>query len=319
MNIIKSAIANAKTLVNNTKVQVKTHLPEIALVGGVALTLAGTIYACKQTLKLNDILDDHHRRIDEINNVQEGAEYKAEDGTVKPYDDAAKVSDKICVYRDTTFAVCKIYILPAVLITVGEALKIYAFVSEKREAVKYATIANTALATLQQYRERWRDRVGDDEEAKVFYDRDTSTVTVMNDDGNGNTTTETINSTTCDIPRGQFSVIFSPSTSKMCDDNLRYMLPVLQAWEAEFNDRCFAGLNGGEIVELNRVLRFMGCKERGDWMTAGWVPRKFKGKVNHVSFGLDKYKKPIEEGGLDYEKDGYFILEFNCEYIDSYF
>lgn len=315
MNIIKSA----KTFLHNTKVQAKAHLPEIALVGGVVLTVAGTIYACKQTLKLNDILDEHHERINAINNVKEGAKYKDEDGNAKPYDDGARVSDKICVYRDTTLAIAKLYILPAVGIAAGEALKIYAFVSEKKEAVKYATIANTAMATLQSYRDRWRDRVGDEEEARVFYDRDDNKVTVMNDDGKGNVTTETINSTTCDIPEGTFTVIFSPSTSKMCDDNLRYMLPVLQAWEQEWNERIYMGLDGGEIGELNRILRFMGLKERGDWMKAGWVPRKYKGKVNHVSFGLDKYKKPIEEGGLDFEKDGYFILEFNCEYIDQYF
>ena len=315
MNIIKSA----KTLLRNAKVQVKAHLPEIALVGGVAITVAGTIYACKQTLKLNDILDEHHERIDAINNVKEGSKYKDENGNAQPYDDAAKVSDKICVYRDTTFAIAKLYILPAVLISAGEALKIYAFISEKKEAVKYATLANTTMAALNSYRERWRERVGDKEEADVFYDRDTSKVVVMNDDGKGNVTTETVESTTCDVPEGTFTVIFSPSTSKMCDDNLRYMLPVLQAWEQEWNERIFCGINGGEIAELNRVLRFMGLKERGDWMKAGWVPRKYKGKVGHVSFGLDKYKKPIEEGGIDFEKEGYFMLEFNCEYIDQYF
>lgn len=315
MNVFKSIGGKAKTFITNSKVTVKQHLPEIALVSGVIITVSATVLACKQTMKLGDVLDKHNEQMKKINEVPDDAQYKEEDGTVKPYDDAAKVSDKLCVYRDTIFSVAKLYALPAVGMAVGEALKVWAFLHEKKEAVMYASIANTAMATLNSYRDRWRERVGDKEEADVFYDRDTSKVIV--DDGNGNV--ETIISTNSDIPKGQFTVIFSPSTSKMCDDNLRYMLPVLQAWENEFNERCFSGINGGEIIEVNKILRFIGCQERGDWMTAGWVPRKYKGKVKKISFGLEKYFKAIEEGGVDFEKDGYFLLEFNCEYINEYF
>lgn len=319
MNIFKSVGTKVKTFATNAPIKFKKNLPEIALVTGVALTVGATVLACKQTLKLNDILDTHHEQMKKINDVKEGAKFKDEDGTIKEYDDSVKVTDKICVYRDTIFSCAKLYALPAVCMTVGEALKVWAFLHEKKEAVMYASIANTAMATLNSYRDRWRERVGDEEEADVFYDRKKDEMTFINDDGKGNVTKETVISKDANIPAGTFSFILSPETSELCDDNLRYMLPVLKAWEEEFNDRCFAGINGGEIITANRVRKFMGCGERGDWMNAGWVPRKYNGKVKKISFGIDKYFKPIEEGGVDFERDGYFIIELNCEYINEYF
>ena len=313
MNIFKSLGGKAKAFVTNTTIKTKRHLPEIALVAGVTLTIASTIYACKQTMKLNDILDEHHERIDKINNVKEGAEYKNEDGEVVPYDDSTKTHDKICVYRDTTLSVIKLYILPAVGMAAGEALKIYAFISKKKEAVMYASIANAATATLNQYRERWAERVGAEEEANVFYDRDPKREPVVTENPDGTTSATHIEGV---IPVGSFTRIFSPATSKLCDSNLRYMMPVLQSIQEDYNDRL--SLNE-EIVEVNRVLDRLGIDKVGQWMTAGWTPRDKDGRRVRIDFGLDKYKKPIEEGGMDFEKDGYFILEFNCEYIADKF
>lgn len=313
MNIFKSLGGKAKAFVTNTTIKTKRHLPEIALVAGVALTVASTVYACKQTMKLDDILEEHHERMDKINNVEEGAQYKNEDGEVLPYDDNARLSDKICVYRDTTFAIIKLYILPAVGMAAGEALKIYAFVSKKREAVMYASIANAATATLNQYRQRWAERVGAEEEANVYYDRDPKREPVVVTQPDGTQERTHIEGT---IPVGTFTRIFSPATSKLCDSNLRYMMPVLQSIQEDYNDRL--AMND-EIIEANVVLERLGLKKVGDWMTAGWTPRDKDGRRMRVDFGLDKYKKPIEEGGMDFEKDGYFILEFNCEYIADKF
>lgn len=47
----------------HTLYNVKEHAPEISLVVGGVSIIAGTVLACKRTLKVNDILEEHNAKL----------------------------------------------------------------------------------------------------------------------------------------------------------------------------------------------------------------------------------------------------------------
>ena len=99
---------------------------------------------------------------------------------------------------------------------------------------------------------------------------------------------------------------------------MRYNLSFAKSIEKEIDDMVF-GPYGGEPVELNVVLKKLGMLKCGAMMGEGWVPTKLGGKVNHVSFGLEKYSLPDELGGVDIMNCDEIKLEFNCEHIMNKF
>ena len=58
-----SILSNVAGLVNRVKFQTVKHSPEILVVAGVAGMVATTVIACKQTTKLNDILEKRKEQI----------------------------------------------------------------------------------------------------------------------------------------------------------------------------------------------------------------------------------------------------------------
>ena len=51
----------------DTAVQtVKKHIPDILVALGIGGVVAGTVMACKETRKIDPILEDHKKRMDKI-------------------------------------------------------------------------------------------------------------------------------------------------------------------------------------------------------------------------------------------------------------
>lgn len=93
----------------------KRHAPEILLAAGVVSTIAGTVVACKATLKVDDILDEHKDTMIRIKNKYEKSE-KGE--TDKPYTKRDKQEDTVKMYAVTAGRMIKNY-APAAGLTIG--------------------------------------------------------------------------------------------------------------------------------------------------------------------------------------------------------
>lgn len=65
-NWLSTVSTSVKRGLGNATLAAKKNSPEILLVGGIALGVATVIFACKETLQAEEILDEHKAKIDEI-------------------------------------------------------------------------------------------------------------------------------------------------------------------------------------------------------------------------------------------------------------
>jgi len=85
----------------------KAHSPEILLVMGITGTVASAVLACRATLKVEDVLDNHQDKVDKIASVWE----KVKDGEIglEEYSDKDHQKDLTVTYVQTAVDFVKLY------------------------------------------------------------------------------------------------------------------------------------------------------------------------------------------------------------------
>lgn len=297
--------------------KVSKRSPEILMVAG-AITFVGTvIVACRQTLKCEDILDTHERRIDEIKNCQElAAEGKSE------YTEAEAKKDKAITFAQTGFEFAKVY-APAVLLG---AVSITCFgcsfnIMRKRNLA--LTAAYTALdGAFKKYRERVCEQLGEESDkyfrygykkvkkavvGKVNPDTGEMEAVKVNDIDTVPWDEEDKNEPS-DKTLSDAVFVFAPETSKYFSvdelHNDMTISSVRNVAQINFDTKGY--------MFLNEILRELGLKEVPYGQLVGWVKGKgdpyIKFKVNKVyrKASEDRNRNPL---GLEYEC--IYELEFN--------
>ena len=66
----------AGRLLAKASFKVKKYSPEILLATGIAAGIAGTVMACKETLKVDEVIKEHKETIDKINTCLTDDKYK---------------------------------------------------------------------------------------------------------------------------------------------------------------------------------------------------------------------------------------------------
>lgn len=310
-NIFKAGAAKFRAFAKTTTLKTKKHAPEILVVAGIVATGAAIVTACKATRKLDKIIDEHKADMEKINDLEKkkDLEFVDDDGTKQKYTKDTAKMDKFCTYRDTAFKLVKNYAIPAGLFIVGMTCFVASTVILKKREKAALALFNGSLAAFNAYRSRVRDAVGDEVEDRLYHGIDEVKVTKLKDDG----TTEEKNVKILNS-HNVYTFTMNNQTCRFWEKDMRYNLMLARSVEQDINDLVF-GPYGGEPVELNVVLKKLGMLKCGAMMGEGWVPEKLGGKVTHVSFGLDKYTLPDEEGGLDITNCDEIVLEFNCEHI----
>ena len=316
MKFFKKAKAKVRASIKTNKLRAKKRAPELLLIGGVIITGVAVVKACKATLKVNDILDDYKADKEKIDNaVKEGKSFKDDDGKTKKCDEAFGKEQRRCLWRDTAIKFVKTYAVPGCLFILGMACFCSSTVILRKREKAAVTLANGTLAAWNAYRARVKEAVGEEVENNIYFDRKEDP-NIMATDENGEWRPAV---TEAKDPGHPFVFKFNSQTSRFFEDDPQYNMIFLQQAEEEFQEMVFEPAFGqGEPLELNQVLKRLGMKKDSNLMTAGWVPSKMGGHVKSVSFGLEKYKRSDEDGGIDIDPDE-IILEFNCEYIDGCF
>lgn len=143
----------------------KQHGATIMTLGGVICTVAGTITACKATLKVDDILNkraDDKKRIEDVHNgiivLPEGSTY-----TEKDYK-----KDILVVKTQTAKDLVKLYWPSALLIGGGIGMILSGHHMMHRRVAAAATSAALLQKQMDQYRTRVRDTLGAEEEKALY-------------------------------------------------------------------------------------------------------------------------------------------------------
>ena len=291
--------------------KVKKHAPEILLVTGIIATGAAIVTACKATRKLDKIIDEHKENLDKINiSVEETKTFIDDDGKEKKYTKEVAKTDKFCTYRDTAFRIVKTYAVPAALFIGGVTCFVASTVILKKREKASLALFNGSLAAFNAYRSKIRDAVGEEAESKIYHGIDEVKVTDIKADG----TSEEKIIKQVDRPHNVYTFRMNSQTCRFWESDMKYNLMFARSVEEDIDNLVF-GEFGGEPVELNAALKKLGMLKCGAMMGEGWVPEKLGGKVKRVSFGLEKYTLPDEEGGVDIMDCDEILLEFNCEHI----
>lgn len=158
-------LATLKTAVTRTAsragLKVQKYSPEILVVGGVVAIVGGVVLACRATLKVEEIMDEHQSKMDDI----EGAL----DCHVEGYTPEDAKKDKAIVYAQTVGSLAKVYAPAVGLLTVGMACMLGSYGILKRRNVALMAAYEGLQQTLLDYRERVRAKLGEEEEKRLYH------------------------------------------------------------------------------------------------------------------------------------------------------
>lgn len=166
-----------------TKAFIGKHGTDIACYGGCAAIGVGVFFACKATLKINEMAKEDAKKAEEIKqkykvgvNIKKGKGKK--NGSVN--DAGSSNNESVELSKEGRRALSKHYIgtiarygltcaPAALLIGGGMAANIFAHHKEKSGRLEMTGIAMGAMATLKKYRDEMRRERGDEAEKKFYY------------------------------------------------------------------------------------------------------------------------------------------------------
>lgn len=157
--------------------KVKNASPEILIGAGIVSIVAGTVLACKATLKADEVIDAHANKMYSIQKAKE----KYQDS----YSDKDELKDKVTTYTQTAVGFSKLY-WPSVVLMGGGIVCILSAhgIMRNRNAALAAAYAVVDKA-FKSYRGRVVDELGKDKDYHFMYDTEYQTVTeeVVGEDG----------------------------------------------------------------------------------------------------------------------------------------
>lgn len=167
------------------------HKTEISLLLHGVCIGAGTVSACLATLKLEDILDEHKAKVEEVKDNYITLEKTSEDGAVITEiisDTKAYRRDLTKVHMQTVGEVAKAY-GPAALIfafSAGFLNKTYKDIKDiKKENLQLIGALKGSEAIIKRYRNEMRERIGEEAEQRFYNNIKTQDISVKEVDENG--------------------------------------------------------------------------------------------------------------------------------------
>lgn len=122
MKFVNDIVSKAgKTLV---KVKNANATPKVMLITGIVTVVGAGVYACKQTLKLEDKIDEAKANIDHVKELKEAGEYcvNSETNEMAEYTPALYRKDMTYAWGSGIWSVGKLYLPSAIATGVGIAL-----------------------------------------------------------------------------------------------------------------------------------------------------------------------------------------------------
>ena len=298
---------NLKSNFSNVAFKVKEHSPSILIGVGVVGVLVSTVVACKATTKVDGIIDECKKEVNEIKKTAEDENLKMPNSYPKK-----QLSRNLTVaYAKTTGKLLKVY-APSVLIM---GLSLTSILGSNR----VLTNRNAALASaysvvstsFKEYRGHVKDRFGErvDYELRNGIHKEVVEEEVTDEKGKTKKVKKEIDVTDKEILDGsdycRFFDEFNPNWVKDNPDANRLFLKQVQNWA---NDK----LEREGFLFLNEVYSALGFNQVPYGQLVGWVHSKKYGKDNYVDFGInDVSRKSVRDFINGYEPA--ILLEFNVD------
>ena len=275
--------------------RVQKHSPSILFVAGVVGVGATVVLACRATLKLDDVLTDAEK---DIQNAKYALGLNREDYTERQYK-----KDMAVIYTKHAVQIGKLY---APSVVVG-SLSIAALTGShniltRRNAGLTAAYAASEKA-LREYRERVSSELGIEKEREIYHGAETKTITVEDTNGPKKVKTKMVGDTL-----SPYAVLWGKTTSndwKQDPVSNHFFLRSQQSW---LNDQLYA--HG--YVTLNDVKKALGLPTDAMGQQVGWVKNNPKGD-GVIDFGCWNGENPIGFCDFFIGDEQHIWLDFNVD------
>ena len=289
----------ASKLIAKASFKIKKYSPEILLVTGIAAGVAGTIMACKETLKIDEVLNEHNEMIDKINNGLN--DERINDTYTKDY---AK-RDLTIAYTKTAVKLVRLY-APAIAL---EALSISCLVGS-HTILRKRNIAIMAAYTVlennyKKYRKNVIEKLG--KEADDEFRLGVKAVEMETVDEKGKKKKETVK--TVNINEHSDYAKFFDEYSEYYRKDPNYNLLFLKKQQNYANDK----LKANGYLFLNDVYEMLGIPKSPAGQLVGWIYNPEDTTIDsYVDFGLydgnDESKRLFING-----QEKSVLLDFNVD------
>ena len=292
---------------NRMKLKLAKNSPEILLIVGAAAIVGGVVMACRSTLKVEEVIDDHKDRLDEIKTIPDEVN-PVED---VEYPEEVQKKDLAKLYLHTGLNFVKLYAAPIALVTGGITCMV---VSNKQYKKRYlgAVAAYNGLAeAFSRYRKNVIEAEGGEKDKEYLYGKGKKkTVEAKTINDNGDEVYEKkqaiIMENGEEIPLSAYCQFFARGISQEWSLNEYYNRTFIsgrQQWYTHI-------LRERGHVFLNEVLDGLGFPMTESGAVIGWVYNPTDGvdAVDEIEFDIHEVWLPeIDENGKEIHEPAYYI------------
>jgi len=290
-----------------TKLLWRRHGGTIMIFGGATSILAGTFFACKSTLKVDETLKKREAEKQKIEDLHSG---KLLLGDGKEYTEADYKKDILIVKTGTALDFLKLYWLSLAFIGGGLGMMVKGDSMHRKELASSVALSAAIKKSYDGYRARVREQYGEEAEENLYHgveEKEEETV-VINE--NGKKKTEVVKYHASNGMPSPYARYFD-QTNPNWRGREDYDFVFLKQLQNDLNDMFY--MNYGYLL-WNTAL------QRGGWpMTkagqrAGWVNSGDGSTDGFVDFGIfDKHGK-AKQWALDmYRREGRILVDFNVD------
>ena len=284
--------------------KIKKASPEIMVVAGVVGVVTSTVMACKATTKVNDILEETRKQVDDVHNVLDSDVITEEEYN---NDDAKK--DLAIIYTQAGVKLIKLY-APSVIVG---ALSITGILASHKILKKRNVALTAAYATIdrsfKEYRGRVVERFGKELDRELRYNIKAQEIEEKTVDKDGNETVEKKTISVVDPNMySDYARIFDNGSMGWTKDP-EYNLMFLKLQQNQANDR----LRAQGYLFLNDVYDMLGIPRTKAGQIVGWVyDEENPVGDNFVDFGIyDIYNEKACDFVNGRERS--IVLDFNVD------
>ena len=294
---------NTKTLRKSFKkaqLTVRKHSPEILMVAGVIGTVAGAVMACKETLELEDVLDECK---------QEKMELEEQYAMCEEYSEDALKKDQVKLTIKQAVKIVKLY-APSVIMEVTSIGVIFASndIMRKRNASMAAAYA-TLNSMYKRYRQNVIESYGEEVDKDMRFGVKHEKVTEIDEDGNKvKIDARIVDLDNTALAISDYSRFFQMGCKGFDASSGRYNLLYLKGIQAMFNNKLIAD----GYVMLNDVYRELGFDTIPEGWSIGWVYDEANPiGDNYIDFGLYEARNKNQRAVNDWEP--VILMDFNVD------
>ena len=294
---------NTKTLRKSFKkaqLTVRKHSPEILMVAGVIGTVAGAVMACKETLELEDVLDECK---------QEKMELEEQYAMCEEYSEDALKKDQVKLTIKQAAKIVKLY-APSVIMEVTSIGVIFASndIMRKRNASMAAAYA-TLNSMYKRYRQNVIESYGEEVDKDMRFGVKHEKVTEIDEDGNKvKIDARIVDLDNTALAISDYSRFFQAGCKGFDASSGRYNLLYLKGIQAMFNNKLIAD----GYVMLNDVYRELGFDTIPEGWSIGWVYDEANPiGDNYIDFGLYEARNKNQRAVNDWEP--VILMDFNVD------